>query len=126
MPAILLAVFFVFLAVAQPDATGGFNRLVGALVGLFIVGFFGWAVVGMILRWKRASAAERSRHGLTLMLVGTLAGLLPITFSSLVGTLAPQLQANLPGVRFFFLTLGLIPLCFALAAVRSAGAEPAS
>lgn len=56
------------------------------------------------------------------MLFGTLAGLLPVTFSSLVGTIAPQVQANLPGIQFFFLTLGLIPICFAVAAVRSARA----
>jgi len=121
-PAILLALFFVFLTVAQPDATSGFNRIVGALVGLFIVGFFGWAVVAMIRRFRGASASERTDHGLTLMLFGTLAGLLPVTLSSLVGTIAPQIQANLPGIQFFFLTLVLIPICFAIAAMRSARA----
>ncbi len=124
-PAILLALFFIFLTVAQPAATGGFNRIVGSLVGLFIVGFFGWAVVAMIRRFGRASADERAEHGLTLMLFGTLAGLLPVTFSSLVGAIAPQIQANLPGIQFFFLTLVLIPICFAVAAVRSAQARPA-
>jgi len=54
------------------------------------------------------------------MLFGTLAGLLPVTFSSLTGAVAPQVQANLPGVQFFFLTLALIPLFFAMAALRSA------
>jgi len=121
-PAILLALFFIFLTVAQPDATSGFNRIVGALVGLFIVTFFGWAVVGMIRGFRGASASERTRHGLTLMLFGTLAGLLPVTFSSLIGTIAPQIQANLPGIQFFFLTLVLIPICFAVATVRSAQA----
>ena len=118
-PAILLALFFVFLAVAQPDATGGFNRIVGALIGLFIVSFFGWAIVAMIQRFRHASVSERTEHGLSLMLFGILAGLLPVTFSSLIGTVAPQVQANLPGIQFFFLTLVLIPICFAVAAVRS-------
>jgi hypothetical protein len=121
-PAILLALFFIFLTVAQPAATGGFNRIVGGLVGLFIVGFFGWAVVAMIRRYRAASASERTEHGLTLMLFGTLAGLLPLIFSSLVGTIAPQLRANLPGIQFFFLTLVLIPICFSVAAMRSAKA----
>ena len=85
-----------------------------------MVGFFGWAVVGMILRFKRATASERASHGLTLMLFGVLLGLLPVTFSSLMGAIAPDIQANLPGVQFFFLTLGLIPLCLAVAALRSA------
>ncbi len=87
--------------------------------------FFGWAVVAMIRRFRGASASERGEHGLALMLFGTLAGLLPVTFSSLVGAIAPQLQANLPGIQFFFLTLVLIPICFAVAAVRSAQARPA-
>lgn len=119
-PAILLALFLIFLTVTQPDATSGLNRAVGMLVGLFIIGFFGWAVVAMVQTFRRASSAERVRHGLTLMLFGTLAGLLPVTFSSLVGTIAPQIQANLPGIQFFFLTLVLIPICLAVAAVRSA------
>lgn len=122
VPAIMLALFFLFLAMAQPDATGGLNRTVGLLASLFVVGFFGWAVVGMVLRFRRASADERARHGLTLMLIGTLLGLLPVTFSSLMGAIAPEVQANLPGVQFFFLTLLLIPLCFSAAAVRSAAA----
>jgi hypothetical protein len=50
-------------------------------------------------------------------------GLLPVTVSFLIGAVAPQVQANLPGVQFFFLTLVLIPICFALAAMRSARAS---
>ena len=121
-PAILLAVFFLYLAIAQPDASGSFNRVVGALIGIFIVSFFGWAIVAIVWSHRRASASERSAHGLTLMLFGTLAGLVPVTLSILIGTLAPQVQANLPGVQFLFLTLVLIPICFAIAAVRSAEA----
>ncbi|MFQ5526110.1 MAG: hypothetical protein ACE5GX_07575 [Thermoanaerobaculia bacterium] len=122
VPAILLAIFFLFLAIAQPDATGGFNRVVGLLVGVFIVGFFGWAVVGVILRFVRSSGAERAEHGLTLMLIGTLGGLLPLILSSLLGAVAPDVQANLPGIQFFFLSLVLIPLCFSMAAIKSARA----
>ena len=119
-PAILLAVFFLYLAAAQPDATSGFNRVIGLLVGIYVVGFFGWAIVAIIRRFLQAGPADRAAHGLGLMLFGTLAGLLPVTFSSLVGALAPQVGANLPGVQFFFLTMMLIPICFAVAAVRSA------
>lgn len=119
-PAIFLAIFFLFVAVAQPDATTGFNRVVGLMAGVFVVGFFGWAIVAMTQRFLRASAEERSKHGLTLMLGGTLLGLLPVTFSNLMGAIAPDVRANLPGVLFYFLTLVLIPLSFAIAAMRSA------
>ncbi len=122
-PAIALALFFLFMTVAQPDATGSFNRIVGVLVGVFIVSFFGWALVAMIRRFRKSSFDERRQHGLNLMLGGTLLGLLPVTVSNLIGALAPQAQANLPGVRFYALTLVLIPLSFSIAALRSARSE---
>lgn len=120
LPAILLALFFLFLTLFQPDATPALNQVVGLLVGLFVVGFFGWAIVAMFQNFSRASAEGRSKHGLGLMLFGALVGLVPVTLSSLIAAISPEVQANLPGVRFYFLTFALIPICFALAARRSA------
>ena len=115
-PAAAVALFFLFQILFQPDATSTLRQVSGVIVGLFIAGYFGWALVNMLRSFRAASAGERSRDGLTLMLCGTLAGLLPITISSLVTLVAPDFL--LPGAQYYSLTLGLIPIAFALATLR--------
>ena len=100
----------------QPDFTAGLRLLTGILVGVFIVGYFGWSLVTVVQSYVRATAEERSRDGVRLMLFGTLVALLPITIANLVTTLAPSV--TLPGFQYYGLFLGLIPITFALAAVR--------
>jgi len=122
-PAIGLAAFFLYLTVFTPDTTDMLGQVIGLMAGIFIVSFFGWAVVAMIQTYNRATAEERSRYGLTQMLIGTLVGLVPLTLANLIGSVAPAVQANLPGVQFYFLGLGLIPLTFAMSAAKASAAE---
>ncbi|MDH3744697.1 MAG: PDZ domain-containing protein [Acidobacteriota bacterium] len=113
-PAIAVNVLLLFFNLVQPDFTGGIKAVILVATGLFVVGYFGWALVLMVQSFVRASGAERSSHGLTLMLLGTLIGLLPVIASSL----AIRLSVLLPGGQYYGLALGLIPITFALAAVR--------
>lgn len=115
-PALMVALFLLCRILFRPEATSGLNTLTHILVSLFVVGYFGWASVLMVSSFLRASAEERRERGLTLMLFGTVAGLVPITLSSLVGAVAPGVV--LPGVQLYFLTLVLIPVCFGLAIRR--------
>ncbi len=119
-PAIFIALFLMFRIIFQPQATSALNAVTNILVGMFVVGYFGWAMVAMIQSYLRASPGERSNHGLNFMLLGTIFGLVPVTVSSLVGAIAPSMV--LPGVQFYFLTLVLIPISFAFAAVRRGSA----
>lgn len=112
-PALVVALFLLFRIVFRPEATSGLNMATNVLVSLFIVGYFSWAGGLMVMSYWTASPEQRRERGLTLMLLGTIIGLAPVTVSSMVGAVAPSLV--LPGVQFYFLTLVLIPVSFALA-----------
>ena len=119
-PALLVALITIAFLFFQPASTSGLNVFFRTMFGLFIAAYFGLALIAIIRNFVKASPAERSADGLGLMLLGTLIGLLPVTFSSIVGLIAPSVV--LPGSQYYFLTLVLIPITFALAAIRSARA----
>ena len=108
--------FFLYLGLVQPDFTGGLRTITGILVGAFVVGYFGWSLVTVIQSYLRATPEERSSDGVSLMLYGTLIALLPVTISNLVSAVAPSV--TLPGFQYYGFLLGLIPITFALAAVK--------
>ena len=120
-PAIAVALFFVALTVLQPDATSGLNVFVRTLIGLFIAGYFVTSLVVLYRGYAAADARVRKENGLALMLAGAVLGLGPLIVSSVVGLLSPT--TVLPGSRFYFLALALIPVTFAIAAVRGARAS---
>ncbi len=113
-PAIAVNVYLLFINLVQPDFTGTLKTVTLMATGLFVAGYFGWALVLMVQSFLRASPEERSRDGLTLMLVATLVGLLPVTLTAL----AIRMSILLPGGLYYGFTLGLIPIAFAMAAVR--------
>ena len=119
-PALLVALFVLFIFIFQPTATSAFNILARSLFGLFIVVYFGLALTAMIHSYVKASAQERSKYGLNLMLIGVLIGLLPITIAVLMVVLAPTVV--LPGSDFYFLTFILIPITLALATMKKEAA----
>ncbi len=125
-PAVLMALFFLWLIIFEPQGTSSLNMVANVLIGIFVVGYFGLALVALIHSFVKATPDERSRYGLNLMLIGVLVGLLPVTISALVTTFAPSVI--LPGSDFFFLTMILIPITMALAVMRAEvppAAEPA-
>jgi hypothetical protein len=120
-PAWLVALITLAFVIIQPASTSGVNVFFRVMFGLFVAGYFGLALISIIRNFLRATPAARSADGLGLMLLGTLIGLLPITISSIVGLLAPTVV--LPGSQYYFLTLILIPITFAVAAIKSAQTE---
>jgi len=123
-PAALVALITLAFLVFQPASTSGLNIFFRVMFGLFIAGYFGLALISIIRNFSRATADERTTDGLGLMLLGTLIGLLPVTISSIVGLVAPTVV--LPGSQYYFLTLILIPITFAVAAIKSAQTESPS
>jgi hypothetical protein len=115
-PAVLIALFVLFLIIVEPRATSGLNQISNILFGLFFVAYFGCAVVVMIHTYAKATPQERSEHGLNIVLAGILIGLLPVTIASLISIFAPRLV--LPGLDFYFLTMILIPITLAMAVLR--------
>ena len=120
VPAILVALFGLFIFIFQPTATSTLNIIARSLFGLLLVAYFGLAVIAMIHSYAKADARQRSAYGLNLMLLGVLVGLLPITVAALVGVIAPR--DVLPGADFYFLTLVLIPLALAVATMKKEAA----
>lgn len=117
-PAILMAVFFLWLIIFEPRGTGTLNNIANALVGIFVVGYFGLALVALIHSFAKAAPGERSAYGLNLLLAGVIIGLAPVMIASLIGIFAPNVV--LPGVDFYFLTMVLIPITLAAAVMRTA------
>jgi len=122
-PAVIVALFFLWLIIFEPQGTSALNTVANALVGIFIVGYFGLAIVALIHSFVTATPTERSEHGLNLLLAGLLVGLLPLTFGALIAILAPSVV--LPGSDFFFLTMVFIPITLAMAIMGAAGPKPA-
>jgi membrane-associated protease RseP (regulator of RpoE activity) len=123
-PAVLMALFFFWIIIFEPQGTGTLNTVANVLTGIFVVGYFGLALVALIHSFVKATPDERSTSGLKLMLIGVLVGLLPVTIASLIGIFAPTVV--LPLVDFYFLTMVLIPITMAMAIMRAeAPAAPA-
>ncbi|MFQ5679744.1 MAG: PDZ domain-containing protein [Gemmatimonadota bacterium] len=116
-PAVVVVLIAAGFFLLQPPATSGVNVFFRLLFGLFVVAYFGLGIVVVVRNYTGASPERRAAHGLGLMLFGTLVGLLPVTIGSLSSVIAPTLV--LPGAPYYFLTLALIPITFAVAAVQS-------
>ena len=123
-PATLVSVVIVYLIVMNPPATSGVNVAVNVMFGLFVVYYFGSAIIAMVHSYATASPAERDAYGLTAVLVGVVVGLLPLTISSVIGIFSPQ--TVLPGIDFYFVTLALIPITLWAALTKSGGGPVAA
>lgn len=118
-PAVALSVILLGFTIVQPDATSKINVMFRTLFNLFIAGYFLAALVTLFRRYGAATPEDRARYGLGLMLVGAVVGLGPLLVSGVIGLVAPRIV--LPGSQYYFLTLALIPLTFALAASKGTG-----
>jgi hypothetical protein len=115
-PAIVVGLLAVWLLVAQPAATSSVNVFLRALFGLFVVTYFGASLIALLHSFFKASSQERVASGLNLLLAGAVIGLGPSLVISIVGLIAPQVVV--PGAQFLPLGVGLLPVLFAIAAVR--------
>jgi hypothetical protein len=105
------------------------RNLLGMLSTILGGAYFLSAIVLLVWRYVAASRAERARHGLGMMLAGTLAAFGPVVLYPVVTSLWP---ASTRFYQIFYstysppLTLALIPVAFSVAAVRSARSKSAA
>ncbi len=111
-PAIFLVLFFMVITILKTDASSGLNTFIQFAMLAFVVIYFGWALLIMFRNYRKASSEEKT-NGMSLMFWGTIIGLVPILISFIVGNLMPTV--SMPGEDYMFLTMALIPICFALA-----------
>lgn len=122
-PAGAVALMILWLSFAQPDATSVLNIVVRTVIGLFVAGYFVASLMTLMGSYRRASPEARDAQGLQLMVTGAMLGLVPLTVAVVVSVVSPR--TVLPAGQYYFLTLGLIPIGFAVATVRSARASAA-
>lgn len=115
-PALLMAIYMLFLVIVQPPATGTLNRWSTLLFGVFILAYFGGAAVAMAHSYGKATPDERWHYGLHIELAGILLGILPISLEVLFGLVVPTLV--LPGSDFYYLTIVFIPVALVAAIYR--------
>ena len=116
LPAALVGLVLLGLILVQPDFTATVRATVSWVILVFTVGYFGGALLSVVDSYRRATPEERSSGGVRMMLVATAIGLLPMIAGAVLRTLAPAVL--LPGEDFYPLALGLVPIAFALAALR--------
>ena len=116
-PAIVLSLIFMAFSSLQPASTSAVNIFFRTVFNLTFAGYFLAAIITLVRRYSGSAPTDRAAHGLGLMLVGVLIGLGPLLLVFILGLLSPS--TFLPQSQFYFLTLGLIPIAFAVAAVRS-------
>jgi hypothetical protein len=119
-PVIVLAIIIAILEIFDPEASTGLRTGMRVLFGLTIIYYFGWALLTLIKRYNNSSAEERSANGINLLLIGAVLGLVPILILIIVNTVSPS--TIIPGGDYIFLTLGLIPIFFALALNKASAA----
>lgn len=118
-PAGLVSLVIVYIIIMRPDSTSGLNSAVNIMFGVFVVYYFGAAIVAMFKSYSAAGPSERASQGLSMMLVGVMLGLIPVTLGSMVSIFAPQVV--LPGSNFYFITLVLIPITLYMAVSKDGG-----
>lgn len=117
-PAALVALMFVFVILTEAAETSALNAIINLIVVALVVGYFGASLVALLRRYRSATPEERRSTGLSLMLWGAAAAMIPLALLLLLELVAPLLV--LPGQQFYFLLLGLIPITFSLAVMRAA------
>jgi hypothetical protein len=107
--------------------TGTISRTVLAMLSTVVPAVYLLsAIVLLIWRYVAASRADRSKHGLSVMLAGTLAAVGPLLLYPVVTSLWPDSAQYYQIIASTYsppLTLVLIPIAFSVAAVRSARSE---
>jgi sigma-B regulation protein RsbU (phosphoserine phosphatase) len=118
-PAIALSLGFLYVLVAGSflgvDVGRGASLLLSVASSVYFgLCFLAGAALFVVAYYRRRSAETRRR--LRVALWGTVAGVLPIALVTVALNLLPTIR--IPGERFFFFSIVLIPASFAYAILR--------
>ena len=103
------------------------NTFMGMLYTVFLGVYLIWAIVLLVRRYMGTPPAERTIHGLGLMLASTVVVFAPFLFFAIVPSLWPaSMKAYQLYSPYSGFTFGLIPIAFSVAAVRSGRSKRAT
>lgn len=117
---VIVGAFGVMIAtiiITTPTMTPARSMLVSLAFSLIFGGYILLSVIAVVHSYIKASPQERSETGLNLMLLGMLIGFGPLLLSILVHTIRPHM-GDLPGERFYGITLLAIPIGLAMALMK--------
>lgn len=115
-----LGAFGIMVATIQittPPMTAKRSMILSLAFSLFYGGAMLLSVISIIHSYLKASSEERSATGLNLILLGVVIGLGPLLVTIVLRTINPHM-GELPGERFYFISLLAIPLGLAMALMR--------
>ncbi len=105
------------IIITTPTMTATRSMLLSVVFSLIFGGYILLSVIAVVHSYIKASTTERSATGLNLMLLGMLTGFGPLLVSILVHTINPHM-GELPGERFYGITLLAIPIGLAMALMK--------
>ena len=109
------------IIVTTPTMTAVRSMLLSVAFSLVFGGYLLLSVIAVVHSYIKASTKERSATGLNLMMLGMLLGFGPLLVSILVHTISPHM-GELPGERFYGITLLAIPIGLAMALLKAQSA----
>lgn len=112
-PMAIILLVIIILELLQPDSSGMLNMTMRLLWSLFIIFYFIWSLITLIRKYMNSSSEERNMKGHSMMLIGSVIGLVPVLFYFTVGTISPG--SDLPGNDYAFITFAAIPVFYYLA-----------
>ncbi len=110
---VMIATIFI----TTPIMTDARSTLLSLAFGIVFGGYILLSVIAVVHSYLKASTRERSATGLNLMLLGMLVGFGPLLLSILVHTISPRMS-ELPGERFYGISLLAIPIGLAMALMK--------
>jgi hypothetical protein len=103
--------------ITTPVMTAVRSTLLSLAFGVVFGGYMLLSLIAVVHSYIKAGTRERSASGLNLMLLGMLIGFGPLLLSILVHTLSPHM-GELPGERFYSISLLAIPIGLAMALMK--------
>jgi sigma-B regulation protein RsbU (phosphoserine phosphatase) len=118
VPAILLFAVSEFFNVMIFSYGRTYTKAIAAFQNVTAAYFIIFIILGLVAFWKgyRHVKAEVIRKKLRLVVWGTIVGILPLVFVHVVVSIEPNVE--IPGEKFVFLPLILVPVAFGHAIVR--------
>jgi hypothetical protein len=126
-PGVILALISIGALVLPIGLSWGGNKFIDTLYTVFFGVYFLWAIVLLVRRYVGTPPAERTIHGLGLMLASTVVVFGPFLFFAIAPSLWPaSMKAYQLYSPYSAFTFALIPIAFSVAAVRSGRSKRAT